>query len=42
MIGILAGAFLSSVGLNGELNVIKSAYEQFFMIVLLPPIIFDR
>lgn len=41
-IGLLAGAVLKFANFTGELHAIREGYEELFMIVLLPPIIFER
>jgi hypothetical protein len=42
LIGLIAGAILSSIENEKYINNITSAYVKFFLIILLPPIIFER
>ena len=42
LIGLVAGAILSSIQNEKYINNITSAYVKFFLIILLPPIIFER
>jgi hypothetical protein len=41
-IGVVAGTILKLSGSDEVLHMIRDGYSDFFMIVLLPPIIFER
>lgn len=42
LIGLVSGFILKSIDGNKAINNITTGYVKFFLIVLLPPIIFDR
>ncbi len=42
LLGVIAGVFLSVLGQSSTLKTIGEGYQTLFMIVLLPPIIFER
>jgi Na+/H+-dicarboxylate symporter len=42
IIGLIAGGILSAIENDNYINNITTAYVKFFLIILLPPIIFER
>jgi hypothetical protein len=42
IIGVIAGAILNLIKNDKYINNITTAYVKFFLILLLPPIIFER
>jgi hypothetical protein len=42
IIGLIAGGILSALQNETYINNITNAYVKFFLIILLPPIIFER
>jgi len=41
-LGIIAGTYLKISGQNELLTTLGNGYQEFFMLILLPPILFER
>lgn len=42
IVGLIAGGILAFMNVNSYIDNITNAYVKFFLIILLPPIIFER